>query len=187
MSARRTSSTSSTAARPRSCSAASSRRQGKAKKWAFNQSSMFLDFLAGNQTFHCTPWGNPTRTYFGWQRPCYLLGEGYAKTFKELMEDDRLGSLRHRQLREMRRLHGAFRLRGDGGDRDDPPAVEGRGAGDARHPHRGPDGAGDPARPTSVRPNTSSARMSSRRWRGSRRGQSNRSSRPIEAVVAGAK
>jgi hopanoid biosynthesis associated radical SAM protein HpnH len=64
-------------------------RQGKGtwkKKWAFNQSSMFLDFLAGNQTFHCTPWGNPTRTYFGWQRPCYLLGEGYAKTFKELME-----------------------------------------------------------------------------------------------------
>jgi len=58
---------------------------GKAK-WQFNQSSLFLDFLAGNQTFHCTPWGNPTRTYFGWQRPCYLLGEGYTKTFKELME-----------------------------------------------------------------------------------------------------
>jgi hopanoid biosynthesis associated radical SAM protein HpnH len=56
------------------------------KKWKFNQSSLFLDFLAGNQTFHCTPWGNPTRTYFGWQRPCYLLGEGYTKTFKELME-----------------------------------------------------------------------------------------------------
>jgi hypothetical protein len=56
------------------------------KKWSFNQSSMFLDFLAGNQTFHCTPWGNPTRTYFGWQRPCYLLGEGYAKSFKDLME-----------------------------------------------------------------------------------------------------
>jgi hopanoid biosynthesis associated radical SAM protein HpnH len=65
------------------------------KRWAFNQSSMFLDFLAGNQQFHCTPWGNPTRTYFGWQRPCYLLGEGYAKTFKELMEDtdwDRYGT-----------------------------------------------------------------------------------------------
>ena len=146
MSARRTSSISSTAARPRSCSAASSpQRKGQEAKWAFNQSSMFLDFLAGNQTFHCTPWGNPTRTYFGWQRPCYLLGEGYAKTFKELMEDDRLGPLRHRQLREMRRLHGAFRLRGDRGDRDDPPAVEGRGAGAARHSHRGPDGAGDPA------------------------------------------
>ncbi len=59
-------------------------RGGKA--WSFSQSSMFLDFLAGNQTYHCTPWGNPTRTVFGWQRPCYLLGEGYAKTFKELME-----------------------------------------------------------------------------------------------------
>nr|WP_210260962.1 adenosyl-hopene transferase HpnH [Enterovirga sp. DB1703] len=57
------------------------------RKWAFNQSGMFLDFLAGNQTYKCTPWGNPTRTVFGWQKPCYLLGEGYAKTFKELMED----------------------------------------------------------------------------------------------------
>ena len=47
---------------------------------------MFLDFLAGNQSFECTPWGNPCRTYFGWQRPCYLVGEGYAKSFKELME-----------------------------------------------------------------------------------------------------
>jgi hypothetical protein len=47
---------------------------------------MFLDFLAGNQEFHCTPWGMPTRNVFGWQKPCYLLGEGYAKTFKELME-----------------------------------------------------------------------------------------------------
>ncbi len=47
---------------------------------------MFLDFLAGNQEFHCTPWGMPTRNIFGWQKPCYLLGEGYAKTFTELME-----------------------------------------------------------------------------------------------------
>ena len=62
-------------------------RLGVGKKWKFNQSTLFLDFLAGNQTYHCTPWGNPTRTYFGWQRPCYLLGEGYAKTFKELMEE----------------------------------------------------------------------------------------------------
>jgi len=60
-------------------------RGGKA--WSFTQSTMFLDFLAGNQAYHCTPWGNPTRTVFGWQRPCYLLGEGYAKSFKELMED----------------------------------------------------------------------------------------------------
>jgi hopanoid biosynthesis associated radical SAM protein HpnH len=63
-------------------------RRGKGgRQWAFNQSGLFLDFLAGNQTYHCTPWGNPTRTVFGWQRPCYLLGEGYAKTFKELMEE----------------------------------------------------------------------------------------------------
>jgi hopanoid biosynthesis associated radical SAM protein HpnH len=55
--------------------------------WSFNQSTLFLDFLAGNQSYRCTPWGNPTRNVFGWQRPCYLLGEGYAKTFKELMED----------------------------------------------------------------------------------------------------
>jgi len=64
------------------------------KSWAFSQSAMFLDFLAGNQTYHCTPWGNPTRTVFGWQRPCYLLGEGYVETFKELMEStdwDRYG------------------------------------------------------------------------------------------------
>ncbi len=57
------------------------------KAWSFTQSTMFLDFLAGNQAYACTPWGNPTRTVFGWQKPCYLLGEGYAKTFKELMED----------------------------------------------------------------------------------------------------
>ena len=63
------------------------RRGQGGKKWAFSQSSLFLDFLAGNQSYHCTPWGNPTRTVFGWQKPCYLLGEGYAKTFKELMEE----------------------------------------------------------------------------------------------------
>jgi hopanoid biosynthesis associated radical SAM protein HpnH len=68
-------------------------RNGKA--WAFSHSSLFLDFLAGNQTYHCTPWGNPTRTVFGWQRPCYLLGEGYAATFRELMDEtdwDRYGT-----------------------------------------------------------------------------------------------
>lgn len=62
------------------------RRGNGGKKWDFFQSSVFLDFLAGNQTFECTPWGNPARTVFGWQRPCYLLNEGYASTFKELME-----------------------------------------------------------------------------------------------------
>jgi hypothetical protein len=60
--------------------------RGKGKKWTFVHSTLFLDFLAGNQTYHCTPWGMPTRNVFGWQKPCYLLGEGYVPTFKELME-----------------------------------------------------------------------------------------------------
>ena len=64
-----------------------SRRGSKGKKWPFSQSTLFLNFLAGNEAYGCTPWGNPTRTVFGWQKPCYLLGEGYAKSFKELMED----------------------------------------------------------------------------------------------------
>ena len=65
------------------------------RKWSFTQSSLFLDFLAGNQTYRCTPWGNPARNVFGWQRPCYLLGEGYARTYRELMEEtdwDRYGT-----------------------------------------------------------------------------------------------
>ena len=45
-----------------------------------------MNFLAGNENYRCTPWGKPTRNVFGWQRPCYLLGEGYAKSFAELME-----------------------------------------------------------------------------------------------------
>jgi len=61
------------------------KRGDKGKKWAFSQSSLFLNFLAGNETYKCTPWANPTRNVFGWQRPCYLIGEGYAKTFTELM------------------------------------------------------------------------------------------------------
>ncbi len=60
--------------------------RGRGKGWKFTQSPMFMDFLAGNQSYVCTPWGKPTRNYFGWQRPCYLLGEGYAKSYKELME-----------------------------------------------------------------------------------------------------
>ena len=59
---------------------------GKGKKWNFMHSGLFLDFLAGNQNYECTPWGMPARNIFGWQKPCYLLGEGYTKTFKELMD-----------------------------------------------------------------------------------------------------
>ncbi len=62
-------------------------RLGKGRKWKFTQSPLFLNFLAGNETYHCTPWGKPLRNVFGWQKPCYLLGEGYAKSFRELMDD----------------------------------------------------------------------------------------------------
>jgi len=61
-------------------------RLGKGRKWRLSQSALFLDFLAGNQTYECTPWSNPTRNVFGWQKPCYLIGEGFVGSFKELME-----------------------------------------------------------------------------------------------------
>jgi len=63
------------------------RRGRGGRAWSFSQSSLFLDFLAGNEEYRCTPWGNPTRNVFGWQRPCYLLGEGYAKSFRALMDE----------------------------------------------------------------------------------------------------
>ncbi|MCC7508140.1 MAG: adenosyl-hopene transferase HpnH [Planctomycetes bacterium] len=55
--------------------------------WKFNQSPLFMEFLTGKLHLECTPWGNPCYTLFGWQRPCYLLQEGYARTFKELLEE----------------------------------------------------------------------------------------------------
>ena len=56
------------------------------RRWRFNQSPLFLQFLMGKHDYECTPWGNPTFNLFGWQRPCYLLQEGYAATFRELMD-----------------------------------------------------------------------------------------------------
>jgi hopanoid biosynthesis associated radical SAM protein HpnH len=62
-------------------------RIGKNRKWKLNHSSLYLDFLAGNQNYECTPWGNPTRNVFGWQKPCYLLAdEGNAASFQELLD-----------------------------------------------------------------------------------------------------
>ena len=63
-------------------------RRGRGRYWRLNHSSLYLDFLAGNQAYQCTPWGTPARNVFGWQRPCYLHeGGGHAATFKELMEE----------------------------------------------------------------------------------------------------
>jgi len=59
---------------------------GKGRKWPLLHTGLYLDFLAGNRQYACTPWGMPTRNVFGWQKPCYLLGEGHAASFRELME-----------------------------------------------------------------------------------------------------
>ncbi len=59
----------------------------RSRRWRFNQSPLFLEFLMGRREYECTPWGNPTYNIFGWQKPCYLLQEGYADTFQELIED----------------------------------------------------------------------------------------------------
>ena len=56
------------------------------KSWQFNQSPLFLEYLMGKRHYTCTPWGMPTYNIFGWQKPCYLLADGYADTFDELMQ-----------------------------------------------------------------------------------------------------
>jgi hopanoid biosynthesis associated radical SAM protein HpnH len=59
---------------------------GRRKHWRLNHSQLYLDFLEGKRDFACTPWGVPSYSLLGWQRPCYLLDDGYAKTWKELLE-----------------------------------------------------------------------------------------------------
>ncbi len=61
-------------------------KSGK-KRWEFNASPFFLDFLTGEKDYDCTPWGMPSYSLFGWQKPCYLLGEGYATSYKALLEE----------------------------------------------------------------------------------------------------
>ena len=56
------------------------------KRWKFNQSPLFLEFLMGQRGYECTPWGMPTYNLFGWQKPCYLLQDGYVDSFDELIE-----------------------------------------------------------------------------------------------------
>ena len=59
---------------------------GNRKRWRLNHSPLFLDFLEGKADFDCTAWGIPSYSLFGWQRPCYLMADGYAKTYRELIE-----------------------------------------------------------------------------------------------------
>jgi hopanoid biosynthesis associated radical SAM protein HpnH len=60
--------------------------EGRRKHWRLNHSPLFLDFLEGKVEFECTPWGVPSYSVFGWQRPCYLMADGYTTTYKELIE-----------------------------------------------------------------------------------------------------
>jgi hypothetical protein len=71
-------------------------RTPRGRKWKFNQSVFFLKFLMGEVDYECTPWGNPNYNIFGWQKPCYLLNAGYAKTFKELLETTEWEKYGHR-------------------------------------------------------------------------------------------
>jgi hopanoid biosynthesis associated radical SAM protein HpnH len=61
-------------------------RAGK-KKWNFYHNPLFLDFLTGDKDYECTPWGSPSYSVLGWQKPCYLLNEGYYETFSELIQN----------------------------------------------------------------------------------------------------
>lgn len=68
----------------------------RGKRWIFNQSPFYLKFLMGEIEYDCMPWGMPSYSIFGWQKPCYLLGEGYAPTFKEYLETTRWENYGHR-------------------------------------------------------------------------------------------
>lgn len=70
--------------------------RNRKRTWKFNLSPNFLEFLQGKVDYECTPWGNPTYNIFGWQKPCYLLQDGYAKTFKELIETTDWSKYGHR-------------------------------------------------------------------------------------------
>jgi hopanoid biosynthesis associated radical SAM protein HpnH len=83
---------------------------GRGRRWKFNHSSLFLDFLAGNRSYSCTPWGNPTRNVLGWQKPCYLLADGHAPTYRALIEETdwaRYGPGRHPKCAQCM-LHSGF-------------------------------------------------------------------------------
>ena len=88
---------------------------GRRKKWRLNHSPLFLDFLEGKVDFSCTAWGIPSYSVLGWQRPCYLMSDGYASSYRELHRDHGVGEVRPRSRRALRELHGALRLRADRG------------------------------------------------------------------------
>ena len=79
--------------------------------WKFNMSPLFLEFLMGDRKYECTPWGSPAYNIFGWQRPCYLLQDGYTETLQGIARNHEVGRVRRGQRQsEMRQLHGELRL-----------------------------------------------------------------------------
>ena len=90
---------------------------GRRKKWRLNHSPLFLDFLEGKVDFSCTAWGIPSYSVLGWQRPCYLMSDGYATSYRELLETTAVGEVRPRPRRALRQLHGPLRLRAHRGRR----------------------------------------------------------------------
>ena len=88
------------------------------KNWRFNLSPLFMEFLMGKRHYACTPWGMPTYNIFGWQKPCYLLQDGYADTFRRADPRDSVGVVWHRVGQSaLRQLHGAQRIRSLGSQR----------------------------------------------------------------------
>ena len=109
-------------ARPASCSARRS-PSGRRQKWRLNHSPLFLDFLEGKIDFECTAWAIPSYSLLGWQRPCYLMSDGYVQTYQELIETTDWSAYGRGQRPALRQLHGALRLRADGGGGHHPLAA----------------------------------------------------------------
>lgn len=70
-------------------------KNGK-KNWNFNHNPLFLDFLMGEKDYDCTPWGSPSYSVLGWQKPCYLMNEGYYQTFQELLDNTKWENYGHK-------------------------------------------------------------------------------------------
>ena len=92
---------------------------GRRKKWRLNDTPLFLDFLEGKTDFGCTAWGIPSYSLLGWQKPCYLMSDGYVKTYKELIETTDWDSYGRGKDPQVRQLHGALRVRAFGRAGDD--------------------------------------------------------------------
>ena len=84
------------------------------RKYKFNTSPVYLEFLQGKRELTCTAWGNPTRNIKGWKGPCYLITDIHHATLRRPLEQDPLGEVRLRERPAVRELHGALRLRADG-------------------------------------------------------------------------